>query len=109
MRLSIRRKSTSRYDSPAECAAQVLRMTPRVYAGLQVVRWNVTTSGSGRLSEFEDGFGNLMHVRTVVDVHNSLVVGVDGEVETIDAQGIVHGGSGQMLEWGAQVSHLGAH
>jgi len=93
MRLSIRHKSTYRYDSPAEYAAQVLRMTPRVYAGLQVVRWHVATSGTGRLSEFEDGFGNLTHVHTVVDVHDSLVVEVDGEVETIDTQGIVRGGS----------------
>ena len=93
MRLSIRHQTTYRYDAPAEYAAQVLRMTPRVYAGLQILRWHVTTTGPGRLSEFEDGFGNLSHVHTVVDVHDYLAVEVDGEVETSDTAGLVRGGS----------------
>ncbi len=93
MRLSIHHKTTYRYDAPADYAAQVLRMTPREYRGLDVVQWNVKTYGPGRLSSFEDGFGNYSHVHTVVDVHDSLSVDVDGIVETADTQGIVVGGS----------------
>ena len=93
MRLSIRHQTTYRYDEPAEYAAQVLRMTPRTYRGLQVLHWNVTTSGPGRLSMFEDGFGNISHVHTVVDLHDCLAVEVDGEVEITDTSGIVRGGN----------------
>ncbi|MFN2426102.1 MAG: transglutaminase domain-containing protein [Candidatus Binatia bacterium] len=93
MRLSIRHQTTYRYDEPAEYAAQILRMTPREYGGLRVVRWNVTTTGPGRLSKFEDGFGNFSHVHTVVDMHDTLAVEVDGEVETTDTLGVVRGGS----------------
>jgi transglutaminase-like putative cysteine protease len=93
MRLSIHHKTTYRYDTSADYAAQVLRVTPREYRGLDVVQWNVWTKGPGRLSSFEDGFGNRSHVHTVVDVHDSLSVEVEGIVETTDTQGIVRGGS----------------
>jgi transglutaminase-like putative cysteine protease len=92
MRLSIHHKTTYRYDSSADYAAQVLRLTPREYRGLDVVHWNVWTSGPGRLASFEDGFGNRSHVHTVVDAHDSLCVEVEGIVETTDTQGIVAGG-----------------
>jgi transglutaminase-like putative cysteine protease len=93
MRLSIHHRTTYRYDSPAEYAAQVLRLTPRTYRGLEVIHWNVWTSGPGRLSPFEDGFGNLSHVHTVVDPHDSLSVEVEGIVQTTDTQGVVRGGN----------------
>lgn len=93
MRLSIHHKTVYRYDAPADYAAQVLRMTPREYDGLDVIQWNVKTNGPGRLSSFEDGFGNLSHVHTVVDVHDSLSIEVDGIVETLETQGIVRGGA----------------
>jgi transglutaminase-like putative cysteine protease len=88
MRLSIHHTTTYRYEASADYAAQVLRLTPREYRGLDVVHWNVWTTGPGRLANFEDGFGNLSHVHTVVDVHDSLCV----HVETADTQGIVAGG-----------------
>ena len=91
MRLSIQHKTTYRYDTFADYAAQVLRLTPREYRGLDVVRWNVTTSGPGRLSRFEDGFGNSSHVHTVVDSHDSLSIEVEGIVETTDTNGVVVG------------------
>jgi transglutaminase-like putative cysteine protease len=93
MRLSIHHETTYRYDKPADYAAQVLRMTPREYRGLDVVRWNVRTKGPGRLSTFEDGFGNFSHVHTVAEMHDSLSVHVEGIVETADVNGVVAGGA----------------
>jgi transglutaminase-like putative cysteine protease len=93
MRLSIHHKTTYRYDEPADYAAQVLRLTPREYDGLDVVCWNVRPTGPGRLAGFEDGFGNRSHVHTVVDTHDTLCIEVEGIVETRETQGIVVGGT----------------
>jgi transglutaminase-like putative cysteine protease len=80
MRLSIQHHTTYRYESPAEYAAQILRLTPRPYDGLSILSWRVTTRGPGRLAAFEDGFGNASHVHTVTHVHDAVEVRVEGLV-----------------------------
>ena len=92
MRLSIRHHTTYRYDRPAEYAAQLLRLTPRRYDGLEILSWRLTTTGGGRLSSFEDGFGNLSHMHTVAHLHDKVDVIVDGVVETSETGGVVAGG-----------------
>ena len=92
MRLSIRHHTTYRYDKPAEYAAQILRLTPRCYEGLEIITWRLVTSGGGRLSSFEDGFGNASHMHTVAHLHDTVDVIVEGVVETTDTAGVVSGG-----------------
>lgn len=93
MRLSIHHHTTYRYDTPAEYAAQILRLTPRPYDGLSILSWRVMSAGPGRLSTFEDGFGNASHMHTVAQVHDAVEVSVEGLVETTDMQGVVRGAS----------------
>lgn len=91
MRLSICHRTIYRYDRPAEYAAQVLRMTPRSFEGMRVLSWKVGTAGGGRLTAFEDGFGNASHVHTLAHLHDTVDVRVEGVVETVDTDGIVRG------------------
>lgn len=91
MRLSVRHHTVYRYEQPAEYAAQLIRMTPRAYEGMKVLSWNVSATGGGRLSAFEDGFGNASHVHTVTHVHDAVDVCVEGIVETRDTDGLVRG------------------
>lgn len=91
MRLSVRHRTIHRYERPAEYAAQVIRMTPRAHAGMKVLSWKVTATGGGRLSAFEDGFGNASHVHTVAQLHDTVDVRVEGLVDTSDTDGCVRG------------------
>jgi len=91
MRLSVLHRTIHRYEQPAEYAAQVIRMTPRAHQGMKVLSWKVTASGGGRLSAFEDGFGNASHVHTVAQVHDTVDVRVQGIVDTADTDGLVRG------------------
>lgn len=91
MRLSVQHHTTYRYDHPAEYAAQVLRMTPRAHDGLKVLSWKVAAAAGGRLSAFEDGFGNASHMHTMTHVHDTVDVRVEGIVETRDTDGLVRG------------------
>lgn len=49
--------------------------------------------GEGRaaLRPFADGFGNLLCCHTVNRLHESSIIAVEGEVETRDTGGVVHG------------------
>ena len=91
MRIAIRHRTTYRYDRPAEYAAQVLRLTPRPHAGLDVLAWNVSSSSGGRLSSFVDGYGNPSHVHTVIAPHDTVDVLVEGMVDTRDTGGVLEG------------------
>jgi transglutaminase-like putative cysteine protease len=93
MRLSIRHHTTYQYETPAEYAAQILRLTPRPYDGFSILSWRIMTKGPGRLSTFEDGFGNTSHMHTVAHVHDTVEVNVEGLVETSDTGGVVRGGN----------------
>ena len=91
MRIAIHHRTTYRYDRPAEYAAQVLRLTPRPHAGLEVLAWNVSSNSGGTLSRFDDGYGNPSHVHTLSGVHDTVDVLVEGLVDTRETDGLVGG------------------
>jgi transglutaminase-like putative cysteine protease len=68
-----------------------LRLTPRNHDGQYVVRWRIDVSEDCRLDQHEDAFGNITHTFTAEGPFSRLRVTVDGEVETQDTGGIVHG------------------
>ena len=90
MRLTVQHATEYRYSSAIAYAIQTLRLTPRPYDGLAVLRWRVT--GERRLlASFTDGYGNLAHCHTVNRPHIAAAVLVEGEVETSDTGGLVRG------------------
>jgi transglutaminase-like putative cysteine protease len=90
LRLAVRHETIYRYDAPATYSIQYIRLTPRSNAAQRVVRWRL--SAPGKLHETIDAFGNLTHVAVLDRAHSELRVGVSGEVESHDTEGLWPGG-----------------
>jgi transglutaminase-like putative cysteine protease len=90
MRLSISHKTTYKYVPPATRVIQVLRLTPRNHDGQYVVNWRIDVSADCRLDQHEDAFGNITHAFAAEGPLPELSLLVEGEVETRDANGLVH-------------------
>ena len=91
MRIRVSHLTTYRYDTPATAVIQTLRLTPRNHDGQYVTRWRIDVSADCRLNQHEDAFGNITHAFTAEGPCSELAVQVEGEVETRDTQGVVHG------------------
>jgi transglutaminase-like putative cysteine protease len=91
MRIRISHATTYVYDTPPTSVTQILRLTPRNHDGQYVCGWRIDLSQDCQLHQHEDAFGNLTHAFTAEGPFKELSVAVDGEVETQDTQGIVHG------------------
>ncbi|MGU3537122.1 transglutaminase family protein [Methylobacterium sp. A54F] len=91
MRIRVVHETIYTYEQPARGLIQVLRMTPRDHDGQYVRKWRIEPSVDGRLTEREDGFGNIVHWFTADDAADALVIRVTGEVDTNDTHGIVRG------------------
>src|SRR2546430_15493146 len=91
MRICVSHQTTYRYDAPAGSVIQMLRLTPRNHEGQYVTRWRIDVSADCRLNQHEDAFGNITHAFTAEGPFSELAVQVEGEVETRDTQGVVHG------------------
>jgi transglutaminase-like putative cysteine protease len=91
MRIRISHETVYRYDRPATGVIQTLRLTPRNHDSQYVVFWRIDVSDDCRLDPHEDAFGNITHTFTTEGAFTELGIRVDGEVETQDTNGIVHG------------------
>ncbi|MGV7032813.1 transglutaminase family protein [Methylobacterium symbioticum] len=91
MRICVVHETLYTYEQPARGLIQVLRLTPRDHDGQYVRRWRIDTSVDGRLTEREDGFGNIVHWFTPDEPADSLTIRVAGEVDTFETHGIVRG------------------
>lgn len=91
MRIRVVHETLYSYEQPARGLIQVLRMTPRDHDGQYVRRWRIEPSVDGRLTEREDGFGNIVHWFTPDRAADALVIRVTGEVDTHETHGIVRG------------------
>lgn len=91
MRIRVFHETNYTYEQPARGLIQVLRMRPRDHDGQYVRRWRIEPSVDGRMSEREDGFGNVVHWFTADEPAEALSIRVTGEVDTIEMHGIVRG------------------
>jgi transglutaminase-like putative cysteine protease len=91
MRLRIVHETAYRYETPANRAIQVLRLTPRGYDGMFIANWRIDIDHDCRLDTSTDPFGNVVHGFTVEGPLHGLVITAEGEVETNDTQGITSG------------------
>jgi transglutaminase-like putative cysteine protease len=91
MLISIRHVTTYRYAEPVNYTIQSLRLTPSSFTGQRVINWSVETPGSRATLQFEDGFGNIVHLLTINAPHQELVIEAGGVVETKDTSGVVAG------------------
>lgn len=91
MRIRVVHETIYSYEQPARGLIQVLRLTPRDHDGQYVRRWRIEPSVDGRLTEREDGFGNIVHWFTPDVASDALTIRVSGEVDTHETHGIVRG------------------
>ncbi|MCJ2082253.1 transglutaminase family protein [Methylobacterium sp. J-090] len=91
MRIRVFHETNYTYEHPARNLIQVLRLRPRDHDGQYVRRWRIEPSIDGRISEREDGFGNVVHWFTADEPAESLTIRVTGEVDTNEMHGVVRG------------------
>jgi transglutaminase-like putative cysteine protease len=91
MLLAVRHLTTYRYAQPIASVIQTLRLTPRAFDGLTVIRWRVRGDRARGMPSYVDGFGNLVHLHAINRPHQNSTVLVEGQVETQDTGGAVRG------------------
>lgn len=87
MRLAIRHTTTYHYSYPASYSIQYLRLTPTSNDSQQVIDWRIRAPG--RITRQIDGFGNIMNVLVVDELHEEVCILVEGVVESHDTLGVV--------------------
>ena len=80
MLLHIQHETTYRYERLVKQSVQSLRLTPRTEAGQRVLSWAL--QAPGRRSQQLDAHGNVMHLLTLDEPHDEIVITVTGTVET---------------------------
>ncbi|UVE16228.1 transglutaminase family protein [Pseudomonas sp. LS44] len=83
MRLSIRHDTTYHYDDQVRASIQYLRLTPHSSERQQIISWQLTLPRPVRAQL--DPYGNILHVLTLDEPHESIVIGARGQVD-IDEQ-----------------------
>lgn len=89
MRIHIRHRTSYTYAQPASAIIQMLRLTPRDHAGQAVRRWRIDVDCDGALKASQDAFGNTVHTLSPHGPLTSLTVVAEGEVDTIDTNGVI--------------------
>ncbi|NQD95449.1 transglutaminase family protein, partial [Pseudomonas sp. CrR25] len=83
MRLSISHDTTYRYEDQVRASIQYLRVTPHDSERQHVLSWQLDLPHPVRAQL--DPYGNILHVLTLDEPHESIVIGARGQVE-IDEQ-----------------------
>jgi transglutaminase-like putative cysteine protease len=83
MRLSISHDTTYHYEDQVRNSIQYLRMTPHDSERQRVLSWQLTLPRPVRAQL--DPYGNILHVLTLEEPHESILIGARGQVE-IDEQ-----------------------
>ena len=91
MRIRIGHTTTYVYDTPPTGVTQMLRLTPRNHDGQYTLDWRIDLSRDCQLHQHEDAFGNITHSFTAEGPFNELTINVEGEVDTVDTDGVVSG------------------
>ena len=78
MRLSIRHDTTYNYDDQVRASIQYLRLTPQESARQRVISWQLDLPRPVRAQR--DPYGNILHVLTLDEPHEALVIGARGQV-----------------------------
>jgi len=79
MQLHVRHETLYTYDEPVNYSIQALKLTPRADAGQRVIAWQITAPGDRQ--EVIDPYGNLTHIITLEQPHDSLRIIVAGLAE----------------------------
>ncbi|MGV6394799.1 transglutaminase family protein [Pseudomonas caspiana] len=79
MRLSISHETTYHYEDQVRASIQYLRLTPHDSERQQVLSWQLSLPRPVRAQI--DPFGNILHVLTMDEPHEAIIIGARGQVE----------------------------
>lgn len=79
MKLSISHDTTYSYEHQVRSSVQYLRLTPQNSERQKVLDWQLTLPGPVRAQH--DPYGNILHVLSLEEPHDSLVIHASGQVE----------------------------
>jgi transglutaminase-like putative cysteine protease len=80
MRIGIDHTTRYLYEAPVRYSTQYLRLVPQSSTRQQVINWNLDTPAPA--IELRDGYGNILHVLTIVKPVTEIVIRSRGTVET---------------------------
>src|SRR6185436_638142 len=80
MRIFIDHTTRYSYEAPVRYSTQYLRLVPPTNAHQRVLQWELDTGA--RPLELRDGYGNILHVLTIVRRVTQIVIRSTGTVET---------------------------
>jgi transglutaminase-like putative cysteine protease len=83
MRISIEHTTHYKYEAPVRYSTQYLRMVPATSARQRVIDWSLETPATPL--ELRDGYGNILHVLTIVKPVTEILIRSSGTVETSGA------------------------
>lgn len=79
MRLSVYHETTYHYDDQVRNSIQYLRLTPQESERQRVISWQLDLPRPARAQR--DPFGNTLHVLTLDESHERIVISASGQVE----------------------------
>ncbi|MBO3275615.1 transglutaminase family protein [Pseudomonas schmalbachii] len=83
MRLSIHHDTTYRYEDQVRASIQYLRLTPQESHRQRVLDWQLQLPRPAHA--LRDAYGNILHVLTLDEPHESIVITAHGHVEIDDS------------------------
>ena len=91
MRIKVYHETVYNFTPPAKSVLQVLRLTPRNFDGQHISSWRIDVDTDCHLVQGDDAFGNITHTFSTGGPISRIAVLVEGEIQTIDTNGILHG------------------
>ena len=79
MRLSISHETTYHYEDQVRASIQYLRLTPHDSERQHVLSWQLDLPRPVRAQL--DPFGNILHVLTMDEPHEAIIIGARGQVD----------------------------
>lgn len=89
MLIDVRHVTRYRYQEPTRYSVQRLHLTPQNHDGQKVIHWNIVLPPEARCLDYEDAFGNRVHLATLGEPHDSIEIVAEGRVERQDTAGVV--------------------
>jgi transglutaminase-like putative cysteine protease len=90
-RLHVRHETRYEYEARVAYSVQRLHLTPSAFDSQRVEHWAISAPGIDTALVYTDGFGNRVHVTTVMDFSGPVTIVAEGVVHSTDSSGIIKG------------------
>jgi transglutaminase-like putative cysteine protease len=98
MHLTVRHITHYSYDAVPSYLVQRLHLQPADFASQKTVNWSISAPGMDKALRYVDGFGNWVLLLTPQPNADGMDIVAEGEVDCMDAAGVVRGLAGQVPE-----------